>query len=541
MTRIQETLVDMYRLGPELISPQEVMEKVKEYMYDPQLFSFLVDTMQNWDVLSGVMGGTEGRTRSVQESRNLYRFDVTTAHVIDLWTDFGFGIGVDISARDEQAQEVWEEFWAAQRNIRILGQRKLHTLSTKVLVDGEFFFVFFTKKSGDDQGRTTIRIIPQDEISEIIVSREDDSSPLYYQRRYTPKGSTTEKVLYYRDWLAGEYPDIEDQLTDEQVRAMNAPGARAEDIRDDVDVVMMHVAFNVYEKDGRGRPLMSRGGPWARVYQQFLQDRAAVVRAVATFVDKVKADTGQRGIDALRNRLSSTIPSGSLGIETNPPPPPGSTWLENEAVTRTRMPLGTGGGDAFKDGSMLIGQVAMAGRIFPHYLGYGDAYRLATATAMEKPVLRVFERYQSFWASVWTDVVFLVLTQFEQFTATKIDNKSSDISLDNIIEVPLESVLKMIDEIQDMLEKGMIEVDSALSIVDHLVRVALQTLGIRDVDSVMNPEREEMPGGEPDEADLANLQTRAEEIEQNIATTMNWLKGLAHEAVKERDGTDNGA
>ena len=64
----------------------------------------------------------------------------------------------------------------------------------------------------------------------------------------------------------------------------------------------------------------------------------------------------------------------------------------------------------------------------------GDYYRLATASAMEGPTLKSFNRYQNFWASIWRDM-FKAVTGFAErygsasFASREAAEKADDMCL----------------------------------------------------------------------------------------------------------------
>ena len=83
-------------------------------------------------------------------------------------------------------------------------------------------------------------------------------------------------------------------------------------------------------KINRGWPLMYAGFPWSRAHKKFREDRATVAATVAMWVNKIRGDTGSRGIENIRAKLASSFPDASSGIGTlagdvNPPAAAGST------------------------------------------------------------------------------------------------------------------------------------------------------------------------------------------------------------------------
>ncbi len=309
------------------------------------------------------------RLLAVYESRVLAANDPVTERILTIWTDYGFGLKVEIEPLDEKAREPWVEFWTAPRNQPVLSERVIHELSQAVLVDGEFYFVAFTS---EDDGQVTLRVILTDEIKEIVREKDDTVVPIYYKREWKDQDGNVQQ-MYYRDWRVPDDSDLLDEVKlDSQVPIAGKDG-------DHDSVLVIHVAHKQKDiRSLRGWPLLKTGAAWARAYKEFLENRAAVARAVAAVVDKLIVKGGSKALDVMKGRFSAALDSlGRYGLTDVPEP--GSTWMENEALTRSRMPLTTGAGDARIDGGALLAQAGLPGGIPPHLLGRGEVVRMAVA------------------------------------------------------------------------------------------------------------------------------------------------------------------
>ena len=98
------------------------------------------------------------RKWAVDMSRQAWRSQSPLAQwAVWTWTAWGIGDAVQVSAEDEtNGQPVLDEFWNADRNAPLLGQDHLHSLSERVLVDGNAYLVFFASTV---DGQTTVRIV----------------------------------------------------------------------------------------------------------------------------------------------------------------------------------------------------------------------------------------------------------------------------------------------------------------------------------------------------------------------------------------------
>jgi hypothetical protein len=447
---------------------------------------------------SGEADEEAARKRAVSDSRHLYRADVVTQRIIGLWTDFGFGQTIEVKPRDDQLLEDWKEFETAERNRPVLKPRKIQRLSDLLLVEGELFLPFFINKL---DGTCTVRRFNPDQITEIITSPEDEDIVLYYKREWTRKGEAQPNVLYYKDWQADA-----DELNDIK---LPDKAQLADTQRENTDVMMLHVAHHTLSI--RGWPLMDAAFPWVRTYKEFLQNRAAVARAVAMIVDKITARTGSRGVEAIRRKLESTLNNAGQTAEQNPAAIAGSTWIENEAATRQRMPLGTGASDAQVDGGALLAMVGLGGGVFAHWLGRGEAFRLATATAMEQPVMRQWQRYQSFWADAWRDMVGLVRKGGELYGGKTYSEVGVDVSTDALIQVDLRYLAGALSQAR-MQEFVPVEV---------AMEKFLQALGVKNVSEILaqaKVEREEKAKIDQEATALARAAGAEKARNQGIAT-----------------------
>jgi hypothetical protein len=491
---ITNNILEAYKRLPYSSSPEQLIESLSEVdsRYIDLLIRQIKDREQGPDSES-----EQVRISCVKESRSLYVWDVITQNIIELWNDYGFGSVVDITPVDKDAIPAWDEFWKAKRNSNILSDRKLFNLSTTVLQDGEFYLVFFISKT---DGMATVRMIPTDQITELVKDPNDNLNIIYYKREFS-NSSAMPSTIYYKDWQADDYDFEKITLPPDSIIADEVNN----DSLSGTDVVMMQVAHR--ERKGRGWPLMTAGASWSRAYRDFLQDRAAVSKAVATYIDKLKVKGSNRTIDAIRSKLESSLVSSGYGTETNPVPTAGSSWIENDAIDRQRMPLSTGAGDAEKDGTPLLAQAALAGRIFPHYLGRGEAFRLATATAMEVPMQKAFNRYKLFWSSVWRDIVDIVLTAREMYGNVKYESHDATINTDSIIQMSLSDISNLNGMVKDSFQSDLLSKDEATAVTKKLIQVGMQSIGISNSSDLL-----------PDEVDSEEL---GESAIDNYRTALN--------------------
>jgi len=528
MTTIRERLADAIGGSPRERQVQAAEQWEDAVAHRTQLIAQEVDQRYAWDAGRNMMllsgdpadeGITEAeRLDGVRISRRMYHWDVLYKAIIRLWTNFGFGRTVTVVCRDERAQEVWNEFWTADRNSRWLGER-IHTLSHRLLTDGEFFPTIFTNKQ---TGQSTLRIVKTDQIGEIVALPEDQDTPVWYKRTWVPSGETMSVDWYYPHWAASEMDKEDAPLKERQILADSERAS----------VVMQHALLpGLYP---RGVPLLLAGQLWSREYADFMQDRRAVTKLVAMMAEDMKVKGGSRAVDMAKAFFASSRASGNTS-ETNPPPAVGAPFIHNEAVDRKRSPLTTGAGDAMNDGAMLLGMVGMAGGIYPHYLGMGEAFRLATATSMEWPTEVQWELYRNLWATIWRNIVKAVLEGYTDVTGEEFADVSADVSTDALVRPKM-------DEMSDALKTLYLDpVDNGLDPLipfEVAVTQALRILNVPDttalIEQMVADKDATNDGGMPSEAyaqieqlyqDALAAATTDEERE-DIEASINLVRGF---------------
>lgn len=383
MEHLASALLIAYQEGPYTLPPEELMRQFQEY--DSELVLELVDRMA-WEQIGQYAAPTdEQRQRAIQDSTRLWTYSPVAQWIISLWTSYGLGEEIAIQPVEEgegekDARQVWSEFWEADRNQAILATDRLRNISDWLLVTGNRFFVFFISTI---DGETTIRRVLQDQIVAIITDPKDDSRPLYYKRVWSQNGES--RTAYYRDWRAvfdDKFPDDIPGVDENQIIGLSE--SEIEEQEAGTQIVMLHIPFQELDESSLfGWPLLCPAGTsWFRGHREFFQNRLTNSRAIAAFVRRRTVKGGTRAVEAVRNAVRSSLVTSGV-LDTNPPPAAGAEDITNQAITTEDLPMKTGASDAKTDGEMFTWMVGLSGRLFPHYLGLGDSYRLATACYSE--------------------------------------------------------------------------------------------------------------------------------------------------------------
>ena len=577
--RIQETmraLSNAYYEGPFQLPPEQLLNTLREY--DSTVLGDVVNQLY-WEQL-GVgysMDMSRARKRSTDESRRLWIYSVLYQWSVWLWTNYGFGENIVVTAKDTKPEgeireaigqikeamseflnrlalqegvdvKAWEkaldqihivgvlaedenaklkygedyfrEFWTASRNQPVLAADKLHNLSNRVLVDGNQFLSY---SASTLDGEATVRKIKPSEIVEIITDPQDASVPWFYKRQWSVKGES--RTWYYPSWEAFFSDDLEKKAEILDKGAVRADTIRVNDERLGTVVCLQHIAHNCKEEDSLwGWPLSVAGAPWLREHKRFRENRSAVAASRAMYTWKTKVKGGSRAVQSIQSQLASAFATGGTR-ETNPPPVAGSTWVENPAAVLEALSQKTGAGDAKEDGNALAWMGLLGLGVYPHYGGIGDVLRWATAQMLEGPILRQWSRYQLFWSAQFRTMVRIVLKFREKYGGAKFSTYEAEVSTDRLVETDLAAITGAVGDFYErvfvpLIDNGIVGADLAQQVTARVLRIMLQALGVSDADDVASDEKFERKEG-TEEREFVSPEQRAlvEAAERMIGRT----------------------
>ena len=412
---------------------------------------------KGWLLLSGDDGilTDAQRAANVKLARLYWSLDGLAKQIVNLWAYFGVGAGITYRVSGDKAAgqktlDIIEAYMESPQNQVALSNQGQMLTAIKMLVDGEVFRPFF--------GEADVKVRWFDPLQMTLATDPDD--------KYTTR-------WYVRDWIAADNKhhsavycdrDNTDQMpgitTDQKIIK---PGNA--DIVE--NVVVSHTKINSIGL--RGESILTTSLDWCKAHRQFMRARVSIQQSLARYAQKVTSKGTQAQLTALANKLDSTL--GTTGSEDNPPPAAGSQWYENQNTTLTNMKQETGSAAAQVDGSMIMQQVGVGAGIFPHYFGGGEAFRLATATAMESPMLRGFGTFRSLLHDMYQDDFAYVLGVAGVKDA-KVQVDSQDIVPEQVASV-VNALDKILQRFPGFVESGDVK------------KRALNVLGVADADAVI--------------------------------------------------------
>lgn len=356
----------------------------------------------NWQNLS-TDWRTEGdrsfqdRKRDLRRIRTFRRRNPLAKQAASLLLHYVVGQGVSYKVENKKiVARLMDEFWGNTVNERVLtshsGQK---WFLDKCFTDGEFFLLLFPD---EEAGTVEMGYLDAMFVDDVINDEQNSLVPKWYKvakpeakfnfNNGTWEPSTTSNdFIYYRDWRNDD------------------PAPAGADM---AEGLVYHI---MPERNGkRGESQLAAALDWLKVHQEFMGDRATMNRAAAQVAWKKKRKAGASDVAAEVQRLRSTLAQSVASWEQNPAPASGSTIVENEGTSLEWVKTDTGAQAASADERTLRMMAGSGmGGIPNHYFGDEANANLATATAMELPLLKTYEDWQTFFRDVLDKVTEFML------------------------------------------------------------------------------------------------------------------------------------
>lgn len=388
-------------------------------------------------------------TRARANSRYYWRRDPLYSRAVRLTRNYTFGRGISWRANDEQVTEILERFWADPDNKLYTRAQGQWELCDKILVDGELFPTFFVNAVSD--GSVKASLVEPEEIQAIITHPDNRRKVRYYYRWWLRQDWNFEnfnwsggewKRDYYPDWSArASYPDdggpremlaTEDDPDGVEYSTVNVEGEDSAR----TDVYMTQVRSNQYGL--RALPSFYSGIVWTSTYKGFMEDRATLTLAAATFAFKQKVKGGAAAVSRMVAQVGAATLGrygGTRGRERSE----GAQWVvENEASDLQQLNFDTRASGAYQDGRMIRQQVSAATDITePDLTGDPSVGNLASMTAMNGPQLKGFESWQQLFADFYADMFDFVIRQAVKYGALSlVDEEGGERDLTIEVDFP---------------------------------------------------------------------------------------------------------
>lgn len=325
---------------------------------------------------------------------------------LNLRSAYVFGQGVEITARangretgEQDVQAVVNDFLTDPGNVRaVTGPEARDQLEHALGTDGNVFVSCFTLPV---TGQVSVRVVPCDEIVEIISNPDDASEPWYYHRRW------------FRNQLNISTGTVQPVMEECYFPAMGyRPAGQAKPQRINNfpvrwDAPMMHVAVNRPLHWNFGIPDSYAAIDWARAYKDFLTDWALLVRSLSRFAFKAtapgnKAAQVKSAIAATpgRNRFNGDADSAGANLVVSPD-------VALEAISKSGATIDS------DSGRPLATMIASALDVPVTMLlsDPGQTGARATAETLDQPTEMAMKQRRETWTTFYSQLMDYVIAE----------------------------------------------------------------------------------------------------------------------------------
>jgi hypothetical protein len=356
--------------------------------------------------------------------------------------------------------------------------RQRHELSLGT--DGSVFFALFTKPR---TGQVQVRVLPFDEITEIITDPQDRSRRWFYKRTWTEAIFNPQTGTQTPEMRVTYYPDVTYRP---KRRLPQIGGARV-----NWDAPVAHVSVNRPEGWLFGIPDAYAAVDWAHAYKEFLEDWAKLVKALSRFAWRATSKAGKQ----------ATIRSKLAGLPTRDP-------VTNEALDV--------GATALMDPSTMLEPISKSGAVtvdaesgrplammVAAALGVpvtmllsdpGQTGARAVAETLDQPTELEMQARRDVWAEAYRVIIAYVIDAAARAPQGTLkgsvvrDGDTETVALTGDTDRTVEVSWPDLDDID--VEK----VVKAIALADQvgylpplvIVRLLLIALGVDDVDAVLD-------------------------------------------------------
>lgn len=325
------------------------------------------------------------------EVRQYYHSDPTLHYMVELENAYTFSRGVSVKAQDPDIDAWLQRFWRHPSNRASLTTAKAQwDLNKELQLEGELFFLFYTSTL---TGQVTVRTLPPTQVHKIVTAR----------------GDAQMQQLYYGQFHASERSSSPYWLLDYRVADTSRQLAQPDLVGPNTEIAVMQVLSDAL--GGRGLSPKRTSVRWIKALTGFMQDRAVLTLAGSTFAFKQKIKGNRQALELALARWGAYASQLKYDKDETERRQGGTTFVENEASNLEQLKFDTMAANAYQDMRMFRQLAGIGSGVFEHYLGDPSTGNLATATAMELPMLKLFEFRQQFWADVFSEIFHYVLLQ----------------------------------------------------------------------------------------------------------------------------------
>lgn len=313
-----------------------------------------------------------------------------------------FGQGVEIAARDEEVNAVVQDFLDDPSNqVSFASPQAREAHERTAGTDGNVLLALFTSPL---TGRVQVRLVPFDEIQDVITNPDDRDEPWFYLREYATTvveqgyARTRSRRVVRREF----HPALGFRPVQRPTSLDGIP------IRWDAPIDHTHV--NRVAGTKWGIPDAYAALAWARAYEGFLTDWARLVKALSRFAWRLSGDKGsraQRAVAALREKLPAAengTPGNGTAAGGVAATGPGTTL---EAIPKSGATIDSDSGKPLA--AMVAASLGVS--VVNLLADPGTTGARAVAETLDKPTILEANQRRELWGATYQRVLTYVITQ----------------------------------------------------------------------------------------------------------------------------------
>jgi hypothetical protein len=398
-----------------------------------------------------------------------------------------WGSGVAITARDKDVNAVIQAFNDA--NTKTLTGAQAREENERALgTDGNLFISLFTKPL---TGRVQARILPWDEITDVVCNPDDSSEPWFYRRQWwsdrldpASGGIITKLETAYYPALGHKPLRRSASLTFNRFGDTTA-------VKVMWDAPVYHVKVGGLLHWKWGVPDSYAAIDWASAYKDFLSDWASLVRSLSRFAWRLTTK-GSKQAQA-KTRMGAAPATDPISGEARHA---GASALLTPDMALEAIPKSGATIDS-DSGRPLAAMVATAMDL-PVTMLLGDpgvTGARATAETLDTPTERAMELRRAIWTQAMNAIYTHVITEAVRApkgplngTISVDDDGDETVILPKGMDDTIDISWPDLDEIDPVAAVDAItKADSTTLLPPEVVaRLLLEALGVKDVDQILD-------------------------------------------------------
>ncbi len=490
-------------LSPETSSALREAEEVSDRMAlkAAQLQESLVDIELAMEDMgwreSGAVGEVvwnfkrESLKKIIDLSRRMYLMNPLYRRSVELEALYVWGLGFGMKARDANVQKVLDDFYKNPKNkVALTSIQKWADMGREVQITGNVFLALFRNP---DTGACRVRLIPVDQISQIITNPEDSQETLYYKRVVINSKGQSTAVLY---------PDISQDLDNIPASYTTEDGS----VLIEQDVCVLGVITGGVLGMKFGCPEYMSIMSWVTAYKVMLENWATIIKAYARMAMKITGLPGKKGVAATKAKMGTGV-SSSSARDSNPPTNVAS-WFAASGGADISAIRTAGATTSASEGKPLRDMAAAGAGIPSHFYGDSDMGNFATSETLDRPTELRFVSRQRMYISVMERIngkliewsarapsgvlkqagasVAEVEDPFDESISYKVSLPSDG---DLFIEISFPSILErnVTERVRAVVAAATLNGSKAEGIIPNrkfLFKLLLEAMGVQDADKI---------------------------------------------------------